>query len=54
MLASVEFHIDCAWRSVRSGQMVIAGASMRIATEIASRNAVRVVVAWPSFIGTSS
>jgi hypothetical protein len=48
MLVKVEFHFDCARRSVRRFQTVVFGASIDFVTAIASRNVVRVVVAFPS------
>jgi ABC-type amino acid transport substrate-binding protein len=49
MLVKVEFHFDCARRSVRRFQTVVVGASIDFLTAIASRNVVRVVVAFQSW-----
>ncbi len=49
MLVTVEFHLDCALRSVRRFQMVTAGASTSFVTVTASRKVVRTVVDFPSW-----
>src|SRR5690242_8568018 len=48
MLVRVEFHFDCASRSVRRFQTVVDGAAIDLVTATASRKVVRVVVAFPS------
>ena len=45
MLVRVEFHSDCASRSVSRLQILAAGAPIEVVTELANRNAERVVVA---------
>jgi len=53
MLVTAEFHLDCSWRSVSRFQTVVSAASIDFVTAIASRNVVRVTVAFP-FVDSSA